>query len=170
MTRTLQGRQKDVTRTLQERYRRYKDVTRTHWPNVIKYSLNTTETTKYMSINSRNIIFSKSTNPTTRTSQIFFWELIALTHSKCSDSYLWLIAVTHRSVGTSFTKLLYIELATWDQNSKLRPEASLPKGFRRGGGARSGLPPSWEAAEGRLLYGGWLWKFRPEFGVWLPSI
>ena len=83
------------------------------FPN-IQYWLNITKTTKHMSTISRNFIFSKSKNPTPRITQD--WGrgrgigvlLIALTHTKCSYSYPWLIAVAHRSVGTSFNKLWWI--------------------------------------------------------------
>jgi hypothetical protein len=37
-----------------------------------------------------------------------------------------------------------------------RPQASLLEDFHKGGGPQSGLPTLWEAAEGRLLFGGWL--------------
>ena len=65
-----------------------------------------------MSKISRNVIFSKSKNPTPRITQDWGGGigvlLIALTHSKLSYSYPLLMAVTHRSHGTSFNKLLYL--------------------------------------------------------------
>ncbi len=41
-------------------------------------------------------------------------------------------------------------------HSKNSPKAASIKDSRKGGGPRSGPPPLWKAAEGRLLYGGWL--------------
>ena len=46
-----------------------------YWANMIKYQQNITKTIKYMSIISRNVIFSKSKNPTSKINQgfVFCW-------------------------------------------------------------------------------------------------
>jgi hypothetical protein len=45
----------------------------------------------------------------------------------------------------------------WEQNYKLRPEASLHKGGGKGGVPLRGPPPSWESCMEAV--------FRPEFGI-----
>jgi hypothetical protein len=53
-------------------------------------------------------------------------------------------------------KGVFLKLHAFEQNSKLRPTASSHKDSQKGGGPRSGLPLLWQAAAGRLIYGGWL--------------
>ena len=101
-----------------------------------------TKTTKYMSKISRNVIFSKSTNPTPRNTPDgegggIGVLLIALTRSKYSYSTPLLKGVTQDSRGMSFNKLLYIRIFVPEGNGCQDYDCFCPVAIARAGSQHS---------------------------------